>query len=96
MIGLIVGGLAIFLVSSLWGAVMFRKSRAEIPTQLLEDDEQKIITLIQNGKGKLKQQDVPQLTGYSRPKVTRTIKDLIKKGKVTREKRGKTYILKLN
>jgi len=94
VIGLIIGGLAIFVVSSLWGAVMLKKSRApKVTAELLEDDEQTILNLIEQGKGKLKQQDLPKLTGYSRPKVTRTMKDLLRKGKIKREKRGKTYIL---
>jgi len=96
VIGLIIGGLAVFLVSSLWGALMFKKSRMpKVEAEMLEDDEQKILNLVEQGKGKLKQQDLPQLTGYSRPKVTRTVKDLMTKGKIKREKRGKTYILKL-
>ncbi|MFH1450353.1 MAG: cell wall-binding repeat-containing protein [archaeon] len=95
LIGLVIGGLAIFLVSSLWGAMMFRKSRTpELTAEMLEDEEQKILTLVKNGRGNLKQQDIPELTGFSRPKVTREVAELIKKGKIKREKRGKTYILK--
>ncbi|MDP7282569.1 MAG: hypothetical protein QF475_02955 [Candidatus Undinarchaeales archaeon] len=95
MIGLIIGGMAIFLVSSLWGAVMLKKIRGpKVTTAIIDDDEQTILNLVSQGKGKLKQQDLPKLTGFSRPKVTRNVKDLLKKGKIKREKRGKTYILR--
>jgi len=95
VIGLVIGGLAIFVVSSLWGALMFKK-RAEVPVEAVEDDEQAILNLIEQSKGKLKQQSLPKLTGFSRPKVSRLIAKLKKKGVIKREKTGKTYILKLS
>lgn len=92
VIGIIIGGLAIFLVSSLWGAVMFRNKLPKLLNGVFESDEQKVLKLL-NG-GELKQEDLPKLTGFSRPKVTRVVSGLIKSKKIVREKRGKTFVLK--
>ena len=94
VVGAVIGGLFIFLLSSLLGVGVVRK-RARVPYDILEDDEQKIIDLIDEGKGKLKQQDLPRLTGFSRPKVSREVTELIGRGIVEKEKKGKTYVLKM-
>jgi hypothetical protein len=74
------------------GYLIFKLSRKvgkrEIPMFVLTEDEQKVVEAIGEG---VKQEKLPELTGFSRPKITRIISDLESKQIITRKKYGKTY-----
>ena len=95
LVGLIAGGLIIFLITSLWGAEIIRKKESEIPYDILQDDERRIVELVESQGGRMKQQDVDEMTGFSRPKVSRLISELVERGILSKRKSGKTNILEL-
>ncbi len=63
-------------------------TKREIPMFVLTEDEQKVVEAIGDG---IKQEKLPELTGFSRPKITRIISDLESKQIISRSKFGKTY-----
>jgi len=67
----------------------------KVPVEVLTEKEAMVVKALIERGGKLKQEDLPELTGYSRPTVTRVIQELEKKQVVEREKVGKTFIVKL-
>lgn len=84
---LILALLAFFLV-------YYYQSHSKVPYAVFTDDEKKIIdTILENDS--LEQQALPEMTGFSRPKVSRLIKDLRARDIVSREKKKKTYVLNL-
>ncbi len=95
LVGLIAGGLIIFLITSLWGAEIIRKKESEIPYDILQDDERRIVELVESQGGRMKQQDVDEMTGFSRSKVSRLVAELVERGILSKRKSGKTNILEL-
>lgn len=67
------------------------KREVSVPLFVLTDDERKVVMTIEESGGALRQDALPDLTTYSRPKVSRIINDLEGKKIITREKKGKTY-----
>ena len=67
----------------------------KIPVEVLTEKERIVVKALIEQGGKVKQEDLPDLTGYSRPTVSRIIQELEKKQLVEREKVGKTFIVKL-
>src|SRR3989344_4926458 len=95
VIGILVGGLVIFLISSLFSVGVFRR-KMEVPYEVLSEDEKKIAKQIEkHGNSGLKQEELPSLTGFSRPKVTRLTSELEERDIIEKKKVGKTYILLL-
>ncbi|AFK22271.1 cell wall-binding repeat-containing protein [Pyrococcus sp. ST04] len=68
--------------------------KQEILEQFNEKEIAVLKAIIENG-GEIKQEELPELVGYSRPTISRIIQDLEKKGIVAREKSGKTFIVKM-
>jgi len=66
-----------------------------VPIEVLTEKERIVVKAILERGGKVKQEELPELTGYSRPTVSRIVQELEKKQLVTREKVGKTFIVKL-
>ncbi|KUK16664.1 MAG: Transcription regulator [Thermococcus sibiricus] len=66
-----------------------------IPVEVLTEKERIVVKALMEQGGKVKQEDLPELTGYSRPTVSRIIQELEKKQLIEREKVGKTFIVKL-
>ena len=62
---------------------------------VLTEDERKIVDAIENMGGEIKQEELPEKTGFSRPKVTKIIQDLEDKKIISRVKHGKTYKVKI-
>ncbi len=93
VIGIIVGGLVIFLVSSLLSVGVFRR-RMEVPREILSTEERKIIQEIEKrGDDGVMQEELPRLTGFSRPKVTRLSFELEERDIIEKKKVGKTFVL---
>jgi len=57
-------------------------------------DERKVIEIVME-KGEVSQEELPELTGFSKPKISRLLKDLVDRKVVERKKFGKTYLVKL-
>src|SRR3989344_1741131 len=91
LIGIIVGGLVIFLVSSLFSVGIFGQRR-EVRSEILSDDEKKIVKELEE-KSELKQEELPKLTGFSKQKITRLTFELEERDILEKKRFGKTYIL---
>ncbi|MCS4542108.1 MAG: cell wall-binding repeat-containing protein [Euryarchaeota archaeon] len=69
------------------------KAKEHLPIALLTEEERKVVDEIIRAGGILKQENLPDLTGFSRPKISRLISDLEVRGILVREKDGKSYRL---
>ncbi len=85
--GLFIGTLSLFLV------FRFKKDES-VPVFVLTEDERKLVQALKNGEDR--QEKLPDATNFSRPKVTRIVMDLESKGIIFREKKGKTFKIKLD
>lgn len=79
------GAVAIVLLS-----IYFWK-RQTIPSGALTEDENKIIKIVK--KGNVMQNQLPGITDFSKPKVSRLLQELENRGIITRKKMKKTYVL---
>ena len=91
LIGIIVGGLVIFLVSSLFSVGIFGQRR-EVPSDIFSADERKVLKEIENKKN-LMQEDLPRFTGFSRVKVARITSELEERDIIEKKRVGKTHVL---
>ena len=89
---LICGGFLGFLLGYVFFIMVRKVKKREIPMFVLTEDEQKVVEAIGDG---VKQEKLPELTGFSRPKITRIISELEAKQIISRSKYGKTYRLKV-
>ncbi|MEN6378357.1 MAG: cell wall-binding repeat-containing protein, partial [Methanofastidiosum sp.] len=85
--GLFIGAVAIFII------FRFKKDDS-VPVFVLTEDERKLIQALKNGEDR--QERLPEATNFSRPKITRLVMDLESRGIIFREKKGKTYKIKLD
>jgi len=67
----------------------------KVPIEVLTEKERIVVKAILQKGGVVKQEELPELTGYSRPTISRIIQELEKKQLVSREKVGKTFTVKL-
>ena len=61
----------------------------------LDEDEERTLRIICSNNGRIKQKDLPELTGFSKAKVSRVLNSLSEKGFVSRIQQGRTYVLKV-
>ena len=91
LFGLVVGFLLMLIIH-------LRVIKREGTTMDLIDfftvDERKVIEIVME-KGEVSQEELPELTGFSKPKISRLLKDLVDRKVVERKKFGKTYLVKL-
>ncbi len=84
-------------VVAMYAILGFRREQApeqkevSVPLFVLTDDERRVVMAIEAEGGELRQDALPDLTTFSRPKVSRIISDLEGKKIIMREKKGKTY-----
>lgn len=95
-----VGASAItFLSVGLW--FFFYRKRAKvgnttpIPPLCYEDDEQRITALLQRAGGSVLQSSITREFRFSKAKTSQLLNDMEKKGKVTRQKKGREKIVTL-
>ncbi|ASJ10187.1 hypothetical protein A3L12_02195 [Thermococcus sp. P6] len=91
---IVVLALAISVPLSLYYAKK-KWSSNRVPIEVLTEKERIVVRAILEKGGTVKQEDLPELTGYSRPTISRVIKELEKKQLVEREKVGKTFTVRL-
>lgn len=84
----------VILVSLVYIRRIFRE-RVSVPSMVLTPEEQEIVRAIKGNYGAIKQSMLPEVTRFSRPKVCRLVKNLEGRGIIKREKKKKTYVLKL-
>ena len=85
--GVVIGLVSLFLI------FRFKKDES-VPVFVLTEDERRLVQALKNGEDR--QERLPEATNFSRPKVTRLVMDLESKGIIFREKKGKTYKIKLD
>ena len=66
-----------------------------VPIEVLTEKERIVVKAILEKGGTVKQEELPDMTGYSRPTISRIVQELEKKQLVEREKVGKTFIVRL-
>ncbi len=57
-------------------------------------DERKLIETVME-RGEISQEELPDLTGFSKPKISRLIKELVDRKVIERKKSGKTYLIRI-
>ncbi len=57
-------------------------------------DERKLIEAVMV-RGEISQEELPDLIGFSKPKISRLIKELVDRKVIERKKSGKTYLIRL-
>ncbi len=62
----------------------------------LDRDERSIVDILMSKDGKIEQKELPELTGFSKSKVSRVLKRLDSLGAVRRTSLGKTKMIELN
>ena len=89
-VGLLVGALVTYLVAR------WTLRREEVPNLMdfFTMDERKLIEVVME-RGEVFQEELPDLTGFSKPKISRLLKDLVDRKVVERKKYGKTYLVRL-
>ncbi len=87
--GLFMGTIASYLI-------LLRKKRSpsELLMSFLTRDERALVEIIRRNK-EVRQEDLPELTGFSRPKVSRMVNELVSRGILEKEVSGKTYVLRV-
>ncbi|ASJ14819.1 cell wall-binding repeat-containing protein [Thermococcus radiotolerans] len=94
IIAAVILSLAVAIPVSLYYAKK-RWAANRVPIEVLTEKERIVVKAILEKGGVIKQEELPELTGYSRPTISRIIQELEKKQLVEREKVGKTFIVKL-
>ncbi|MCS7103073.1 MAG: MarR family transcriptional regulator [Candidatus Korarchaeum sp.] len=70
--------------------------KIEEALEKLDRDEKSVLDVIYRNNGKIEQKDLPELTGFSKSKVSRVLKRLDSMKFVRRVSQGKTKIVELN
>ncbi len=80
------------------GMVISRRTKKLSVSSLyfLLSDERSIIKSIIDAGGKIEQEKLVDITGFSRAKISRLVADMLERKLVERERKGKTYILRLS
>ena len=89
-----IASIAVAVPASLYYAKK-KWSANKVPIEVLTEKERIVVKAILDKGGTVKQEELPELTGYSRPTISRIIQELEKKQLVEREKVGKTFIVRL-
>lgn len=93
---LIIAIIIISLLLLIFLSIIFTKSKSEkITRQLLSEDENKVVEIIKKNKGEILQEELYELTGFSRPKISRIVSELEKKKIIFREKFKKTFKIRI-
>ncbi len=87
--GILVGGIVGYLMAA---RRVGRRSEDRLLSVLMPD-ERLVVGMIL-AEGEVTQDSLPARTGFSKAKVSKLVQDLIDRGLVMRERRGKTYVLR--
>ena len=92
-VGIIVGSLIVFLISSLWGAGLLKKA-VGVPYDIFEPDEKEIVDILMKEK-RLTQEELSKKTRLSKFKISRLTTELEERGIIDKRRAGKFYIISL-
>ena len=86
-----------FPLGSLLTYILMRRGKREEGDLMdfLTLDERKLVEVVKE-KGEVFQEELPELTGFSKPKISRMIAELSDRRILSKEKYGKTYIIRLS
>jgi uncharacterized membrane protein len=87
-----VAGLALGMLSVL-AYLRARKIKQRLPYEILSEDEERVIKAIASEGGRLTQDALPEKTGFSRPKISRIVKELVERGIIEKVPKGRTHEL---
>ena len=90
----IVFGFLIGLVASYPMISRKRSIASDLLMDFLTRDERVLVEIIRQNK-EIRQEDLPELTGFSRPKVSRMVNELVSRGILEKEVSGRTYVLRV-
>jgi uncharacterized membrane protein len=70
-----------------------RKMKQRLPYEVLSEDEERVVRAITGEGGRLTQDALPEKTGFSRPKISRIVKELVERGIIEKVPKGRTHEL---
>ena len=91
----LLGGLVAFVAALSMLLADYYRRQKKVPYDVFTDDEREIVDILLE-EGVVEQKGLPESTGFSRPKVSRLVKDLEERDILRKEKKKKTYVLELN
>lgn len=71
------------------------RNRKIIPSMMLTPEEKKIADAINENGGRVRQDKLPGITDFSKPKICRVLSELEQRKVIIKEKEGKTYVIRL-
>ncbi|NOZ76471.1 MAG: hypothetical protein GXO65_02085, partial [Euryarchaeota archaeon] len=86
---------AILGVLAVLGWSALKRSRERVPFTLLTEDEEKVVRAIRERGGELTQDLLPEMTGFSRPKISRIVADLADRQILSKTPQGRTQKLRI-
>lgn len=88
-------GAALVLVLLVVGARIGKRGEDGIIPQALKEDERKVMEIVENSGGQIKQKRIVDAVDFSKAKVSRMVQDLKERGLLETEKVGRTNRVKL-
>ncbi|RMF91768.1 MAG: hypothetical protein D6733_00265 [Methanobacteriota archaeon] len=85
-------GLVLGLLLSL---ALRRRGKEKVPYNVLTEDEERVIKAIESHGGVINQDALYEVTGFSRPKISRIVSDLVERDMVEKEQFKRTFKLKI-
>ncbi len=83
----------LLLIYALYGKIV--KKKEEIILEILTEDEEKVVKVIMEHGGSIRQDKLPELTNFSKPKISRILSSLAERGIIEKKPYKKTQIVYL-
>jgi uncharacterized membrane protein len=75
--------------------VLKRKRKEKVPYNVLTEDEERIIKAIEENDGEIRQDALYEKTGFSRPKISRVVSELVERDLLEKTQFKRTFKLKI-
>jgi uncharacterized membrane protein len=83
------------LVGVLLTVILRRRAKQKVPYNVLTDDEERIIKAIEVEGGEMGQDALYKATGFSRPKISRVVSELVERDLIEKTQFKRTFKLKI-
>lgn len=83
------------LVGALLAMALRRRGKQRVPYNVLTDDEERIIKAIEAEGGEMGQDALYKATGFSRPKISRVVSELVERDLIDKTQFKRTFKLKI-
>ncbi len=83
------------LLGVLLSLVLRRERREKVPMNVLTSDEERVVRSIIDGGGEVGQDELYGLTGFSRPKISRLVAELVERDLIEKTQFKRTFKLKI-